>query len=91
MNKALTSLDLFADSSAVFTIACGEFGCSSDVPAISDATVPSTVVVVVAAERTPFSAFLNTLCGLKVDLRFGSVAPPSRSVSARHGMSVECW
>lgn len=58
-------------------------------PVISDATLPKAVVVVVAAYRKPFSAFLKNRVALTLD-RF-SLTAPSRRVSVRLGMSLEYW
>jgi len=58
-------------------------------PVISDATLPKAVVVVVAAYRTPFSAFLKNRAALTLDRLSFSV--PSLRVSVRSGMSLECW
>ena len=58
-------------------------------PVISDATLPKAVVVVVAAYRTPFSAFLKNRAALTLARLSFSV--PSLRVSVRSGMSLECW
>lgn len=58
-------------------------------PVISDATLPKAVVVVVAAYRTPFSAFLKKRAALML-VRL-SLTVPSLRVSVRSGMSLECW
>ena len=58
-------------------------------PVISDATLPKAVVVVVAAYLTPFSAFLKNRAALTLDRLSPGV--PSLRVSARPGISLECW
>ena len=58
----------------------------TDLPAISDATFPSAVVVVVAAKRTPFRAFLKKSLGLTLIERLPSAF---LIVSDRPGMSRE--
>lgn len=63
MSTLCTKRDLFADSNAVWTLASGELGCRTELPAISEATVPSAVVVVVAATLTPFRARLKKRLG----------------------------
>lgn len=62
---------------------------SMHLPVISDATLPKAVVVVVAAYRTPFRAFLKNWAALTLD-RF-SFSVPSLRVSVRSGISLECW
>lgn len=56
-------------------------------PTISDATFPNTVVVVVAAYRTPRTALFNSFLGFMVALLS---AWPSFRVSERPGMLLEC-
>ena len=57
-------------------------------PAISEATFPSAVVVVVAALFTPFKAFFKIFFGFIVARLFS--AGPSFRVSERPGISLEC-
>jgi hypothetical protein len=87
--RGLTKRLLLSECIVVMTTACGEFGWRTDVPAISDATFPSAVVVVVAAKRTFCSARLKNRFGLSEMLFLpASFATPPR-VSVRPGMSRE--
>jgi len=67
-------------------IAEGELGCSTELPAISEATLPKAVVVVVAAIRTPFRASLKMRL---VSRAWGVDAWAAFRVSDRPRMSLE--
>lgn len=58
--------DLLALLSAVDTIAAGELGCKTELPAISVAKLPNAVVVVSAVRWTPRRALFRIFEGFRL-------------------------